>query len=277
MINRWVGITTAAVMLLANGTLVFKDLVPTWLAGDPPPNDLQLLDPGEKRYVQVGIYDERNLCVGTSWTVSHVSGTLLTVHSWTLLRPLRLAGETRTPQIRVHTVLTYQLTSGLDTLRIDVSGLPAPLTFSGEFVPPDDFPCKWGFGGQAGSFVLTAEATRALGDVIRPFDRLPGLYVGQTWRLRLFDPLEQLMPSWGGVDLSGQSVIVRVTGTETIEHAAKSVETFRVETRGVVAWADADGRVLRQIVEVPLLGKLRLEDEEFIEEDFRAVMNMATE
>lgn len=275
MINRWIGITSAALMLLANGTLVFKDLVPTWLAGDPPPNDLQLLGAGEKRYVQVGIYDERNACVGTSWTVSHVSGTLLTVHSWTLLRPLRLPGDTRTPQIRVHTVLTYQMTSGLDTLRIDVAGLPMPLTFSGEFVPPDDFPCNWRFGTQSGSFVLTADATRALGDVIRPFDRLPGLYVGQTWRLRLFDPLEHMMPRWGGMDLSGQSVLVHVTGKETIEHGGRSVETFRVETRGAVAWADGDGRVLRQVVEVPLLGKLRLEDEEFVEEDFRAAMNMA--
>ncbi len=63
--------------------------------------------------------------------------------------------------------------------------------------------------------------------------------------------------------MATSSVLVRVTGTESIEHNGRVVEAFRVEADRAVAWVTSDGRVLRQEVDLPLLGRLTLIDEPF--------------
>ena len=270
MLNRWIGITTAALMLSVNTLLVVRDVLPCWLAGDPPQAEIELLGPGEQRRTQVSIYNKVGQRVGRSWTLSNRSQALLRVRTQTVLYPIQLPEGVVTPRVRFDMNLTYQQNTHVERLEIDVRGFDIPIGLRGGFVPPNDFPCQWQVGEQRGTFVLDADATRVLGDVVRPFDRLPGLYVGQAWRLELLNPLTRLLPGLRDSPVATSSVLVRVTGTESIEHNGRVVEAFRVEAEKAVAWVTSDGRVLRQEVDLPLLGRLTLIDEPFDERTYSA-------
>lgn len=262
MFNRWIGIISAACMICASTALIYRDIAPTWLAGDPPDPELGLLS-GRPRRVQVGIFDDAGRLIGRSWTVARRAGISLDVRSWTVLRPITLPNNIRTPLVRIDTSLVYHQQTRVDKLTMRLHGLPTRIELTGKFYPPNEFPCEWRVGSMTGQFLLDAEATRALGDVVRPFDRLPGLYVGRTWRLKLFNPLANVLPGWKAADVSDDRVLVRVTARESIEHDGRQVDCFRVETDRATAWVNASGRVLKQVVDIPLLGRLTLLDQPF--------------
>lgn len=269
MLNRWLGIACTLFMVLANAAIIWRDILPNWLAGDPPPNEALLLAPGEKRFVQVGIYDDAGRLVGTSWTTSTRVGIggLVTVKTTTVLEPIHLPGDVRTPRVRVETGLTYRYgETTIDELDFKIFGLAFPVSLHGEAMPSGEFPFTWQVGEYRDKTVLDSRVPAALGDVIRPFDRLPNLYVGRTWQLALLDPLSQVLPQLQQAGLNLEPMVVRVTRTETItQPGAAEIEAFVVEGGGAIAWVAPDGRVLRQEVVVPLLGKLALLDEPYDE------------
>lgn len=274
MLNRWIGICSVILLLSVHAALIYRDLLPTWLAGSPPVSDSDLRR-HERRRIQLGIFDSRDRLVGRSWTVAELAGLTLHVESSTLLLGLQLPGGVQTPPARIDTSLLYDAQRRLDRLSIRVLGLAAGIELTGELVPPDMFPCRWRVGPLNGQFLLDADLTRALGDVIRPFDRLEGLYVGRTWLVKLFNPLGHILPTAAGAPAptpSMNAVLVRVTGRETIEHAGEHVYCFRVDAERATAWVAPDGRVLRQVVELPLLGRLTLLDQPFDEDAYRRAL-----
>jgi len=259
-------------MILANAAIVWRDLLPAWLAGDPPPNEAVLLAPGEERRVQVGIYEPGGLCIGRSWTSSRRTsvGGIVTVRTTTVLGEINLPGDLRSPPVRVEISITYRSQQPqVDELDFRMYGLGIPISLHGEAMPTGEFPFYWQVGSRRGSVALDSTAPAALGDVIRPFDRLPDLYVGRTWRLRLLDPLSQMLPGLerSGLDLT--PVVVRVTGREVITHVGPNgpykVDAFVVEADGMRAWVAPDGSVLRQEVNVPIIGRLVLLEEPYDE------------
>lgn len=268
MLNRWIGILAAAVMLVANGAIVLRDVVPLWLAGDAPPSATHTLAPGEEERTQVGIFRD-GVLLGRSWTEARrpLPGDLVTVATVTVLDPLSLPGGLSTPPVRIETELTFRHGNHLtvDSLEFRIEGLGMPVVLKGEAMPSGEFPCQWEVGPQRGGFALDMRAPAALGDVIRPFNRLPGLYVGRSWRLDLVDPLQQILPNFSAEGLGLEPVVIRVTGTARIEHRGNPVDTFVVEGGKATAWVTADGRVLRQVVDLPLLGELELLDEPYDE------------
>jgi hypothetical protein len=277
VLNRWIGIACGAFWLLANAAILWRDVVPHWLAGDPPPNEALLLTPGEKRFVQVGIYDDAGRAVGTSWTTSTRVGVggLVVVKTTTLLKPIALpaAGDLVTPRVRIEIGLTYRAgEASVDSLDFKMLGLGVPVSLEGEAMPSGEFPFTWRVGEYRGKTVLDSRVPAALGDVIRPFDRLPNLYVGRTWQLELLDPLSQIVPQLKQVGLSLEPVLVQVTRRETILHQGEAIDAFVVEGGGATAWVAPDGRVLRQEVVLPLLGKLVLLDEPYDEDARRQVI-----
>jgi hypothetical protein len=266
MLNRWIGILAALVMLAANVALLWRDVLPGWWAGDPPPSAALVLGPGEERQAQVGIYDGAGRTVGKSWTRSRRAGLegVVQVSVSTVLEPMALPGGLGTPRARIETELTYRRAEAtIDELDFRVFGLGLPLSLHGEAMPSGEFPCQWQVGPQRGAAVLDSRAPAALGDVIRPFDRLPNLYVGRSWRLNLLDPLSHLLPQVNTSGLEMEPVLIQVTGKETIEHDGRSVMAYVVEGGGATAWVAEEGTVLRQTVNVPLLGALVLLDEPF--------------
>ena len=275
MFNRWLGLGSLIAMLTANLALVWQEFLPGWLAGDPPPSEAALLAPGEDRFAQVGLYDAAGRSLGQSWTRSRCTGVggIVQVYTTTLLRPAHLPGGVATPRIRIEAELTYrQDNARLDDLDFRVYGLAWPLMLQGEAMPSGEFPCEWQAGTQRGSVILDAHAPAALGDVLRPFDRLPDLYVGRTWRLNLLDPLAHLVPGAREAGFVPEPILIEVTGRETIAHDGAEVATHVVEGGGVTAWVAHDGTVLRQRAVLPLLGELHVVAEPYDEQARRAAL-----
>lgn len=271
MINRWIGILSLFFMILANAAIIWRDILPDWVAGDPPPSPAQLLGPGEEQRVQVGIYRHgTGRQVGTSWTRSRRTGDagLVMVITHTKLEPITLPGGIVTPQVLVETELTFRPDEArVDELDFQMKGLGMPIALHGEAMPTGEFPFRWQVGARRGEIALDSRAPAALGDVIRPFQRLPNLYVGRSWRLELLDPLKHLLPQIQADDVNLQSVLIRVTGRERIEHRGVELEAFVVEVEdgSATAWVAPSGVVLRQEINVPFLGRLVLLDEEYDE------------
>jgi len=268
MLNRWIGILSAAAMLLANAAIIVQDILPRWFPDDAPPSDAQLLSPGERRQVQVGIYYANGRPVGCSWTRSHRKsvGGLVQVITTTVLGPIRLPGGMTVPRIRVETEITYRANElRVDELEFSMFGLGLPISLRGAAMSTGEFAARWQVASQRGDFILDAGAPAALGDVIRPFDRLPDLHVGQTWHVQLLDPLSHILPQLKASGVELEPILIRVTGQTTVTHRGQPVEVYVVDGGSALAYVTEDGRVLRQEVEVPLLGRLVLLDEPYDE------------
>lgn len=189
MFNRWIGILCVLFMLSANTTLFMRDILPGWLAGDPPELD-DLCGAAPPREVQTGIFYMRGRLVGRTWTISHVQGRILDsdrqtvqgrildIESRTMLYPIMLPNGMATPQVRIETRLRYRSEDGLlDELVMSIRGLPAGVVLRGEMIA-DEFACSCKVGPRLEkSFRLDAEATPALGDVLHRFAGCPG----STW------------------------------------------------------------------------------------------------
>ncbi len=299
MVNRWIGILTLALMLIANAAVVLQDVVPHWMATDEPPSVVNTLPTGGEIRTQVGIFDDEERELGRSWTVSKKTGIggIVTVETNTLLHPIDLPQRWRTPRVRIQTKLTFRtrddsdiestrdanaistvdLEPGevvVDDLDFRMHGLGMPVSLKAEAMPQGDFPFEWQVGRRMGRGVLDSRAPAALGDVIRPFDRLPKLYEGRRWKVDLLDPLAQLLPNVDASSFAMDPVIVEVTGREVIEYRGVPVKAFVVEGAGATAWVDSGGRVLRQEVVVPVLGKLVLLDEPYDEDSLTEALRI---
>lgn len=274
MLNRWIGIIAVLLMLLANAALVRRDLLPSWFASAPPGNEAMTLPAGEKRRAQIGIFDGRGARVGEGWSLAQRSGSALLLDTWTYLAGITLPNGKKT-RLRVHTSFNYHESGTLTTLKMELEGdiLPNVFRIEGEGVEAaGHFACEWSIGELKGTFTIPLEATRALGESIRPFERLSGLFVGRSWRVKLVDPLSNLLPGWVGSRLASEPVVVEVTGMETIQHFGESVEAFRVEAKAMnaKAFVRKDGIVLRQSLVLPLLGEITVIEEPMSESAMQA-------
>lgn len=276
MINRWIGLLTLLAMLAANAALLWHDILPRWLAGDPPPNFTAQLEPGEQRRSQIGIFAADGATLGRAWTIVRRFDDTTTVASLTVLRPPHLPVEYEFGSVRIETRLTYVGRAYPVSLEMEVHGLPITVSLRGEAFA-GDFGCVWEVGGSRGEFRVSAELLRSFGDSLRPFDRLPGLVPGQTWRMQVVDPLSVFGAAGTGQGITMRDIIVRVRNApETISdpRTGAPVETLVVEARELhtVAWVDRSGRVLRQRVRLPLFGELTLIDEPFDEDAYDAAL-----
>lgn len=272
MLNRWIGITSLLAMLVANVYLFLRDIAPDLLAGDPPLASTFNLKPGDKINHQSVLLDGEDRIIGYSFTDADRSAELLSVRTWTVLDGIPLPANIPAPKLKMVTEFKYGPDNHLDNMNARVYGLGVPVEVRGEFVPPDSFPCEWRFADARGSFLLPAIATRQLADSFRPFDTLPGLWVGRAWRVDLMNPLAGALPGFadgsaitGGSDgsLSARTVIVRVTGLETIHHNGQEIESFVVKADKVTAWVALGGAILRQEMDMPLLGKIKIVTQDY--------------
>lgn len=262
MTNRILGAATIILMMSVNAALLTRDVLPAWLAGEPPePVALQLSDNKHVK-TQFGIFD-RERRIGYAWSSHERTGELVTAKHTTALLPLHLPQSVVTPALRVETIMRYQGASHLEELRIQVYGFGVPIRFSGEYYPPGEFPCEWQVDDRRGELVLPASATRALGDVLRPFGGLTGLEVGRSWRIKMVNPLAGVIPGWADRMVSSRSILARVVAKATIEHRGEKIEAFVIQADRIRAWVTPDGRLLRQELELPVLGAIRLEKEPY--------------
>jgi hypothetical protein len=278
MFNRWVGILSVLGMLLANGALLWREVVPYWLTSSAPSNPASHLGIGERRVNQVGIFmATTNARVGSSWLESRRFENSVTVQSRTMLESLPIPAQTVAPAVVFNTSIRYELREDYrpgrlpipDEIEMELNGLGFPIRARGEYFT-GEFPFEWRVGDQRGRLLFPADSLRSLGDVFRPFDRLPGLYVGRTWSIEVFNPLAGMLPGLAGPGMQSEKIVVRVTGKEDIEHplTGENVSTFVVDAPQARAWVAADGAVLVQEVELPVIGGLRLVKEPFDQRAF---------
>ncbi len=251
--NRLFGILVTCAWLYCMAALFQRDVAPFWQTQDPPG---QPIPPGA---FQVAIRNDAGRRLGTTWVRTSSRPSYTTVFSTTRLNLDALSnGLPIRGKLYFDTDLLYgdQETLQEFTVRLETPALAARV----EGVRYDqEFACTLKVGELTRQMAFNGQLSKYLGDSIRPFTYLRDLHVGQSWRIRLIDPLALIMK--GSLDF--QSALVRVTRRESIEHQGRSVECFRIETDATVAWADDSGRVLRQEVRIPLLGTWILTDEPF--------------
>ena len=247
--NRIIGAVAAMVWIGLMAALLQRDY-PFWRPQDPPS---RVIPPGNR---QTAIYDAGNNRVGTAWlTVSQESAVV----SFTVFEIARvIPGLPAGGPIAVKSTLGFDADGSLQRLVFWLHGVGIPILVSATRIG-DDFACEMNIGDLRRSMSLPAEASECLGESLRPFTHLKGLHVGQSWRIRIVDPISLLRDQT--IDFAAQ--MATVTARETVKHNGEDVECFRIETNGAVAWADDDGTVVRQEVVIPFIGKWTLLDEKF--------------
>lgn len=252
--NRVFGVAITLVWLVAMTALVRRDILPYWTAEDAPKAA------GRDGSFQAVIRSESGRRVGTTWVTTTPGPQLLTVRSATVLDLSSLSSILPVRgRVLLETDLTYEHDGTLLRFDFNLHGTGIPIAVTGERLG-QDFACTAEIGGVKTVVPLDWRLSEGLGEMMRPFTHLENLHVGRRWRLRLIDPFSVLT---GGGSVEFKTQLVTVTARESIAVRHGQVECYRIETEGAVAWADDAGRVLRQEVRIPLLGKWILEDEPF--------------
>jgi len=263
MINRWIGIVAVGLMLIANAALVVRDFLPGWSAGEPPQSRALQLRDGQEFRTQLGIFNQEGRRIGHSWSLCKCDEQLVIVRHRSVFQELPLNLGADIGLLRVDTDLMYGAGARLDNVRVKVLGLGIQVLFEGEYFPPDDFACKWQVGEQRGELVVSSLLTRGLGDAVRPFESLTGLFVGRTWRVEILNPLAGILSDWGARGMTADDMVVTVTGVESVEYMGETVQAFVIEAEALRAWVAPAGRVIRQEFDMPIIGKLIMVEEPY--------------
>lgn len=253
--NRLLGSILALTWLIAMGALVQRDVLPQWTAQEPP---RQLLPAGD---YQVGIFNQANKRIGTTWITTSPSPMMM-VRSTTVLEAGKVAG-----MLPVHgtwilsTDLVYDTQERLEHFKFTLNAPGVYGEVDAERIERD-FSVIAKFGELKKTLLLDGELSRYLSETLRPFTHLERLRVGQSWRIRLLDPFSLIKNQ----SVEFQTQLARVTRRETIQVDDGMVDCFRVETPTATAWADENGKVLKQEVRLPLIGTWTLLDEPYDKE-----------
>lgn len=245
--RRLLELTIITCWLFSLAALVWHDVWPAWTAGSPP-TQVPTAQGGAPIRMQFAISARMYGPIGQSWTEFWRIESGAVARSTTRLKAPFLP---RTVLVESH--LGFDKMDHLDELKLWVSGLAMKVEVEAASYG-EDFPCIITIGEQRHTFTLRQDMASVFAEVLRPFVYLKGLHVGQTWRIASINPLGSL---WGE-DPSPQPVVAKVVGREPIEHLGRTVDCFRVQTQGAVAWVDDEGQVLLQEVDLPMLGKVSI-------------------
>ncbi|GJQ25746.1 MAG: hypothetical protein HBSAPP02_07780 [Phycisphaerae bacterium] len=249
---------------LAMAALVHRDVLPYWLAEDSPGRALRAGD------FQTGIFNERGDRVGTTWVNATPTADVTTVYSLSQLDIGKVTGLAPfSGPLLLETVVIFSGDNTLDDFKLNLMGGPMPVRVSAERFG-SDFACTVRLGDSTMTMPFDGRTSSVLSETLRPFTHMGKLHVGQSWRLRLLDPLALLK----GEAMEFQTELARVTRREQQSINGVELECYRIETRGAIAWADDEGRILRQEVTLPFLGKWILLDEPYDAAARRAAMTL---
>lgn len=255
MLARTVGFAIVLFWAVATSWLVWRDVVPAWTAQDPPP---VVAADWVKRYgrqAQFGVFDTDGRRIGGIWT-RYTSGSTTDREDDIYLHGFPVLGATH-----IHVKSVFDIDGRLDEIDIDVLGVWAPIRIHGE-----RFPSQFAIRIDAGltKQVFKIDLTRAgmFSDMFRPFDAMPNLHVGQSWRMQVFNPLAAVT----GIGDRFIPMLVRVTGRELFRLNGELKDCLIVESSNVKAWVDRrSGVVLVQEVTLPVGGKYTVKCEPYDE------------
>ena len=262
MFTRTTGFLIVPLWLAAMGWLVAHDVWPVWTAQDPPRLHGTHWLKGEGKEAQFTIFCD-NAPVGTIWTNYLIGGASVQRYDliWIERFPIGIA------PLRVNVDSTFTGQGLLDELSVHLVNSDASVRLHGE-----RFHADFSFTFKSGTIERAFKIPLAHGEMItgafNPFAQLTGLRVGQTWWMQVFNPVAALT----GVGDRFISMLVEVTGEETIATPQGPQRCLVVESPNAKAWVDAHGAVLVQEMTLPLAGKIRIVREaDFDEEAMTAI------
>jgi hypothetical protein len=253
--QRLLGVGIVLMWATAMAALFVRDVWPSWTAQDAPPMTRAQLG-RLAREQQVGIFDAQDRRVGTAWSDISAKGDNPAIQGTVYVENLSIL-----PRILVESLTEFDDQGELDSFNLEVFGVPLTnIRIHGER-HGIYFPCELQLGPVFRQANLDASASRLIGDALRPFNYLPTLKVGQSWRMQVVDPMAAA--TTGKTQFT--SVVARVTGKATLERDGKTLECFIVDTSPgqAKAWVGPDGRVYEQQVQLPGLGRLSVRDEPY--------------
>ncbi len=233
--------------------LVWHDVWPAVTAGQPP--RVVRTEPGNQAPVscQVGIFNKYGHRVGSAWStyypIAEAARREDTIH---------LQSFIGLPETLVQISSSFDPEGQLDEFKLEIWGHDVPVKVTGE-----RFSSMYGFNLDVGTWHerlrLEADAAGLIGDVFRPFASLPGLKVGQSWRMQVVNPIALL----SGFGDRFVPMLVRVTRREPVTTLDGRTVDCVVEAPNAKAWVDEAGTVIVQQVELPVGGTLTIRAEPY--------------
>lgn len=260
--NRGLGLASIAAMLLANAALFTRDILPGLYAGDPPQSQRIHTDDSTELVQQVGIFLADGLRVGRSWSSARDLGEIIQLSTITVLNAPALGVSAESPELAIYTTIDILDQRTVDSIALRVLGLGFPMRLRGERVSPFEFPCEWEVGPQRGETVLPTQLMNSFGDPFQPFGAPQDVTVGQVWKIQTVSPFS-LMSGDGQAEFDTRAMLVRVAAEEYLEHDGAGLKAFRLESDGVTAWVTRDGWLVKQVIELPIIGRITLLDEPY--------------
>ena len=245
--------------LAAMGWLVAHDVWPALTAQEPP-----LLRPSdwlreEGRQAQFTVYHDGNE-IGTIWT-QYVGQTSVerTDLIWIEKFPLEIA------PLRLVVTSIFTPDGLLDEFTVALARRGTDINLHGERFHAD-FSFEFRNGPIPSTFKIPLTHGSLIGGGFNPFSQLTDLRVGRTWRMQVFNPVAALT----GVGNRFLSMLVEVTGEETIATPTGYRRCFVVESHSAKAWVDERGAVLMQEMTLPMAGRFRMVREAVFDDRARA-------
>lgn len=253
--------------LTATFGLIRRDVWPALTARQPPPTPSSELIARIGERHQYGIFRaSTGARVGTSWLQLQSrpdfangdgSQSAADIRSTTHLQPV-IGNPTLLVDLNLHLLAD----GTLDEFTFEIKGAPWAIKARGESYG-QKLACEFQVDLSKWHFSLDTATSSLVGDTFQPFACLPDLEVGDAWRMQVIDPLMAL--TGGGRNLAPRTILVRVVSKETIDVGDGPIEAFVVQTEGARAWVDPRGLVLRQELDVPLVGRLAVQRETYDE------------
>ncbi len=258
---RLLGIASFLMWAVAMASVVIRDVLPEWTAQDPPRLTADHFKNVEELKQQYAILSAQNRRLGTAWSEVTLSSGMTFLYGTVYLNGLPML-----PPIRINSNSTFDAEGALDSFDMNVLGLFDQKIFVRGERYGGQFPVQMQFGPIHRDANLDFASSRMIGESMNPFASLPTLWVGQSWRMQMLDPLAAVLN--GKTDF--KPVVATVTGMETIAHPTepgRTVECFVVVTTPASskAWVDAKGTVFRQEAELPGVGRVTVIKEAYSE------------
>ncbi len=262
MFTRMTGFLIVPLWLIAMSWVFAHDVWPRWTAMEAPPLSVNdwLVEQG--RESQYAIF-QNNVRVGDLWTTYRIDSKsaqredVLWIEKFSLdITPLRVISLSK-----------FTGAGKLDefTVRLANPGIHGELhgeRFSEDF----SFTFKV---GPSPRLNRRYKVPLADGDLIseatNPFAHLSDVQVGQRWRMQVFNPLTAIL----GIGSQFTSMLVEVTGKESIIVDGSPRNCFVIESAKAKAWIDENGAVQIQEAQLPLVGTLRMVRQAYCDVDAR--------
>ncbi len=251
MFTRLTGWFIVPVWLLAMSWVVSHDVWPGWTADDPPPlqTSAWLKDAGNRTQYTI---EDRFGKLGTIWTTYMLDEDVArrTDLIWLERAPIIAA------PIRMVVELSYTADGVLDEFTFRLHSPETRMRLHGERFH-SDFSFTFSMGSNTNDdrvFKVPLTDGQMIAAAFNPFSNLSNLHVGQRWRMQVFNPLSAI----AGVGNKFSSILVEVTGQETVVFGGQAVACMVVQAADAKAWVDSQGVVWRQELTIPMIGKLRI-------------------